>query len=960
MSEREKLSGPELAASRAFAPRSPCLRAVPVSIKRPPYQRVSPSLLATISRGTLPSPLDPDTWNRVLGEAEVPGRETIVAALRDGVPFSLEDTVFPGVRVPNHPMLYFDLPRVKQEIEKEVLLGRYVKLPPTTDPSQLNVSAMGVAPRFKSFATRREFEAFAAQYRSGLKTAANDDFNGKPVSAGPGLSSLVSIKGQLKWRVIHDLSHPRGLNVNSFVESPSFQFPTAVRFAQRLTRNSYIWKGDIESAYRIVRVRLRDTPLLAFYVDGILYVDTRLPFGHALSPYYFVNFVGRPVLYIAMRRGATLYGILAGYVDDFFGACETYEQAVDQMQLWLRVCSDLGIPVSMAKTFLPSRIVEILGYIINTESMTISVDPERIQDALDEMSHIVKRSTVKRRDLESLAGKVVFICSVVPGGRTFMREILNCIEKRDSRSHWIHLTAGFRADVRWWHRFAQRWNGVEAIPPAVSVPWRWLNSDASGETGIGLFLCGAALHVPALLTSVHPGASNERDLIIAETELVAAVMLVALSAPLLTGEHVLVGVDNTVAISWLDKGTSPRPRAMRALRFLWRVQATFRIHVSFRYIRSEDNSLADAASRRDAPRFARESVQWLESHSASLSSSRIETHRRSSLVTTPYGPTGGAVGNLARLLVEGHPSGVRHEEEEVDRILLTFSTFAPRFVAQQHCRLHHVPNDDRESRSTIRLQLDQGLRQLLGESNVLYLSGASEPCEAPRGTALPSGCRPTSRQEGGQSRRMPVGPPARAEPLCSVPTNRSGGSDCSNDRCDRVLGVLAPRLPHSQGAGEAIQGSHLARHRAERNVPRPVGTSLQDHPIWRASASSRPTSASRSPLVPLEDLCPMDLALATPIIPDSIVRAVHDKSRNAVAFAVPRSDQPRDPPTPSSHGPLVPSWLRPPSLHPRCSDLADHAPRRLEDSGSRHVVRGRCADSESTRRTVSWLEDPPP
>ena len=46
-------------------------------------RRVPDSLLATIRQATSPSPLNPDVWNQVLAEAEVPGRETIVAALRD-------------------------------------------------------------------------------------------------------------------------------------------------------------------------------------------------------------------------------------------------------------------------------------------------------------------------------------------------------------------------------------------------------------------------------------------------------------------------------------------------------------------------------------------------------------------------------------------------------------------------------------------------------------------------------------------------------------------------------------------------------------------------------------------------------------------------------------------------------------------------------------------------------------
>jgi hypothetical protein len=82
-------------------------------------------------------------------------------------------------------MLYFDLSRVLNVVQEEVQNGRYVELPPSTDPSLLNISAMGVAPRFGSFEDRRNFETHSYQHRSALKHAALDDFEGRPVSSGP-------------------------------------------------------------------------------------------------------------------------------------------------------------------------------------------------------------------------------------------------------------------------------------------------------------------------------------------------------------------------------------------------------------------------------------------------------------------------------------------------------------------------------------------------------------------------------------------------------------------------------------------------------------------------------------------------------------------------------------------------------------------------------------------------------
>jgi hypothetical protein len=948
--------GPELASSRPIRPRSVCLGAsAPIRLTR----RVPESLLATISQSARPSPLNPDVWNRVLSEAEVPGKDTIVAALRHGVPLSLEDAPFPGVRVPNHPMLYFDLPRVQAAVDEEVQHGRYVVLPPSTDPSLLNLSAMGVAPRFQSFEVRRAFEGFSHQHHRSLKHAALDDFGGRSVSGGPGLASLGTINDKVKWRVIHDLSHPIGENVNSFVESPYFELPTAVQFARRLSRGAYIWKGDVDKAFRIVPVRKRDWPLLAFHIDGVLYVDTRLPFGHGLSPYYFVNLIGRPVLYVAVRRGASLLGALAGYVDDFFGGCDTYEKALEQMELWLKVCADLGVPVSKAKTFLPSQIVEILGFIIDTVNMSISVDPERIQDILDEMARIEGRKAVRKDDLERLAGKMVFVCSVVPGGRTFMREILNTMNGLRQKKHWAHLSAGFQSDLRWWKRFALKWNGVESIPPPISIPWRWLTSDASGEHGLGVFVCGAAVHVPLPLDVLKNRSSKivtneEQELIIAETELIAMVLLVAVAAVLFPGEHLLLGADNTVAISWFDKGTSPRPRAMRALRLLWRVQATYRVHITARYMPSDQNTLSDAASRRDAFQFFRASREWLsESHFPSLNSYGLCTNGRASLLASSYGASGGAAGLLVQYLVEGHDCSVSDSESQVDRILNTFSTLSKRFVAQEHRRLHHVPRHHCEKgRDGLVLRFDQGLRGLFGPCDVLYLSPAAESSSASGSTTVSSGSRAYAGETSRQGGTVHAGTPQSTEHVGSQPTAGRGSTMRDADCDPGVLGMPSTRCTDSEAGRKEATVSPTSEPRSAWDVHHRHSAHLQDNSVWRKATPHRSPSAIRSALVPLESIDALDLRLATPIIPDPIVRAVHDQSYNAVSFAIPDPGESHCPFNQPSLGSLVPSGLRSSGIRSQCANMASDASRRLEDSGSGHVVcRGR-AHSKPTGRPV--------
>ena len=61
----------------------------------------------------------------------------------------------------------------------------------------------------------------------------------------------------------------------------------------------------------------------------------------------------------------------------------------------------------------------------------------------------------------------------------------------------LHLPAGVRSDIAWWHIFSLHWNGVRLLTPAL--PMVSVFTDASGRKGLG-GICGSPgfpLGVPA-------------------------------------------------------------------------------------------------------------------------------------------------------------------------------------------------------------------------------------------------------------------------------------------------------------------------------------------------------------------------------------------------------------------------------------------------------------------------------
>ena len=90
--------------------------------------------------------------------------------------------------------------------------------------------------------------------------------------------------GTGKWRLITDLSHPSGSNVNDGIDPKlcSLHYTTVEEVATvvaQLGHGTLLAKADIESAYRFVPVHPGDRWLLGMKWEGRLYVDPMLPFG---------------------------------------------------------------------------------------------------------------------------------------------------------------------------------------------------------------------------------------------------------------------------------------------------------------------------------------------------------------------------------------------------------------------------------------------------------------------------------------------------------------------------------------------------------------------------------------------------------------------------------------------------------------------------------------------------------
>ena len=65
-----------------------------------------------------------------------------------------------------------------------------------------------------------------------------------------------------------------------------------------------------------------------------------------------------------------------------------------------------------------------LGVMFDTDSMTMMVPPDKLAEIKDEINRWARKTTISKKDLQSLLGKLFWVAKVVRYARAFMGRLL--------------------------------------------------------------------------------------------------------------------------------------------------------------------------------------------------------------------------------------------------------------------------------------------------------------------------------------------------------------------------------------------------------------------------------------------------------------------------------------------------------------------------------------------------------
>ena len=131
-------------------------------------------------------------------------------------------------------------------------------------------------------------------------------------------------------------------------------------------------------------------------------------------------------------------------------AGKTYDECLNAWMAFIQLILALGFEINYKKLEAPTTSLVFLGIRICSETMSLSLPPDKLQKIQEVVLTFQHKHRATKRQLQSLAGKLNHAARVVRGGRTFLRHLLNAINKLRLPHHKTRIEGALKADIDWW------------------------------------------------------------------------------------------------------------------------------------------------------------------------------------------------------------------------------------------------------------------------------------------------------------------------------------------------------------------------------------------------------------------------------------------------------------------------------------------------------------------------------
>ena len=452
---------------------------------------------------------------------------------------------------------------------------------------------------------------------------------------------VASKAGDPKGRPCSDTSHS-GLNAGTDMEALNaalgdFKLPQLKTLARMLAAaqrqgNTLVHKTDVTSAFNNMLLSPQAALLQTFLVGDLVIIPLVAGFGWSGAPAYYNVIAGAinwahnggikddPLDTWAHDQGSTpavrnpnkLYRSMT-YVDDTCGQSSTVTASGDMADLRTIICQLLGTAAyNVRKTEGPDEVITIIGWECDLRRYTIRPGAKGQCKLYYWAFRGLSSPLLSLHDLQSAVGTFRWYSAVVPMASTFeLQRLLTATQARhaakqpSNRQTFCRLTATAQRELDWWQWLLS----VNLTQDMLETPVWYLAheqgtrehvhayTDASGDIGGGYF-------IPDHTYSQFKWSMAEKTLYgrgditdINGLEFVTAICAIIANRDLLRGKVVHLHVDNTSAVSWINKQRTSQLFGQAWIRILITVMLTHDILIDCTHIAGVLNVYADALSR---------------------------------------------------------------------------------------------------------------------------------------------------------------------------------------------------------------------------------------------------------------------------------------------------------------------------------------------------------------------------
>ena len=373
--------------------------------------------------------------------------------------------------------------------------------------------------------------------------------------------------------------------LNEYIEYHHFKMHTILHILRLVTPNCFMAVIDIQDAYYSVPIDSKFQKYLKFFWVATLYQFCVFPNGLAPAPRYFTKLM-KPVTATLREQGH----INSIYIDDMYLQGVDYQDCLRNVTATLYTLVSLGFCPHPAKChLLPSQVINILGFCINSISMRISLTSEKQRDLLQVTYTILNLKRFTIRALAGLIGKLVAAFPAVQYGPLYYRYLeknkqLALTASKGDYDASTQLLPNARAELVWWSHTIP----VAFSPIIIAAPTLEIFTDASNE-GWGAQYDG--------MTTQGSWSTHEVALHINVKEMLAVLFGLKSLLKDIHQVNVKLNIDNTTAVGVIKHmGTSHSDDLNRVAKDIWLWAMHREVWLFPVYISSTDNP-ADEPSR---------------------------------------------------------------------------------------------------------------------------------------------------------------------------------------------------------------------------------------------------------------------------------------------------------------------------------------------------------------------------